>query len=369
MIRSFLPVGQGAFYCECFRKDMTDEKLNIVYDCGSTTNVAYVEKEIKHTFEKGEIIDALFISHLDEDHVNGIPFLLHYCNVKKIFFPIISSSNKKILKIAFDIRRIRGFISEFVEDPDQAIRNLNLDYSPKLIPIIEIEHEDHNNADYRVSGENVFDSIVENKKNIECFDWLYIPFNFRQEERIRQLKGALALEFGRTILEDELALLWENDTNHDRDKIKAAYKIVSGSLNTNSMTLFSGEINYGLAQYERRNCFKCGFTCRCTCDYKPSGCLYTGDYDASGEQKWKQLKKAYNKYWDHIGCVQVPHHGSGYSFNVELLELNSFYIISAGFVNKYRHPHASVMKAFLLNHIFPNVVTEQIGSAFYTVVL
>lgn len=210
MIRSFLPVGQGAFYCECFRKGMKDEKLNIVYDCGSTTNVAYVEKEIKHTFEKGEIIDALFISHLDEDHVNGIPFLLSYCNVKKIFFPIISSNNKKILKIAFAIRRIKGFISEFVEDSDQAIRNLNLNYSPKLIPINEFKQEDRNDADvdYRVSGENVFDSIVENKKNIK-YDWLYIPFNFRQEERINQLKGALAHEFGETISEDDLALLWK----------------------------------------------------------------------------------------------------------------------------------------------------------------
>ena len=38
MIRSFLPVGQGAFYCEQFMWNFETERINIVYDCGSSTN-------------------------------------------------------------------------------------------------------------------------------------------------------------------------------------------------------------------------------------------------------------------------------------------------------------------------------------------
>ena len=85
MIRSFLPVGQGAFYCECF--DLRNEyRLNVIYDCGSATSVKFVEQAIKNNFTKGETIHAVFISHLDEDHINGIPYLLRYCRVEKIFF-------------------------------------------------------------------------------------------------------------------------------------------------------------------------------------------------------------------------------------------------------------------------------------------
>ena len=38
MIRSFLPVGQGAFYCEQFMWNFETERINIVYDCGSSRN-------------------------------------------------------------------------------------------------------------------------------------------------------------------------------------------------------------------------------------------------------------------------------------------------------------------------------------------
>lgn len=37
MIRSFLPVGQGAFYRETFK--INGDKINIIYDCGSATDI------------------------------------------------------------------------------------------------------------------------------------------------------------------------------------------------------------------------------------------------------------------------------------------------------------------------------------------
>ena len=67
MIRSFLPVGQGAFYTEQF-----DCGVNVVYDCGSSTSRSAIEKQIACTFESREKIQAVFISHLHEDHI-------HFC--------------------------------------------------------------------------------------------------------------------------------------------------------------------------------------------------------------------------------------------------------------------------------------------------
>ena len=93
-----------------------------------------------------------------------------------------------------------------------------------------------------------------------------------------------------------------------------------------------------------------------------------GDYEASGAAKWKELTKAYHKYWDHIGCVQIPHHGSCYNFNHDFLKINASFVISAGYSNKHHHPHASVIKAFMLKGIMPYIVTEQAGSAAYFVI-
>lgn len=39
MLRSFLAVGQGAFYCECFNSGKIDDNINIIYDCGSLTDI------------------------------------------------------------------------------------------------------------------------------------------------------------------------------------------------------------------------------------------------------------------------------------------------------------------------------------------
>lgn len=84
VIRSFLPVGQGAFYLEQFM--FNEEKINIIYDCGSNTDCKLVEGQIRDNFEEGAKIHAVFLSHLDADHINGLPYLLKRCNVKKCFF-------------------------------------------------------------------------------------------------------------------------------------------------------------------------------------------------------------------------------------------------------------------------------------------
>ena len=44
MLRSFLPVGQGAFYLEQFNSNV--DRVNVVYDCGSLTDVKIVQKAL-----------------------------------------------------------------------------------------------------------------------------------------------------------------------------------------------------------------------------------------------------------------------------------------------------------------------------------
>ena len=88
MIRTFHAIGQGAFYTEFF------EDFIAVYDCGSNNNIDLIRKRINATFEEGTKIDAIFISHLHEDHVNGLEYLLDYCQVHRLFLPLLTNDEK-----------------------------------------------------------------------------------------------------------------------------------------------------------------------------------------------------------------------------------------------------------------------------------
>lgn len=97
--RTLHPVGHGAFFTEHLKKIDGEGKeksfLNVIYDCGATArgnNIpSIIRKEINITFDTNEHIDLLFISHFDEDHTNGIEYLLtntrpftHTAAIKKI---------------------------------------------------------------------------------------------------------------------------------------------------------------------------------------------------------------------------------------------------------------------------------------------
>ena len=217
------------------------------------------------------------------------------------------------MEIYYRVNNIGGFSFDFFMDPYETVRNISPDNFPVLIGIDEADNEDEyidrqqDRLRYQGSGNNVFEDIKYpyDMKDTVYNKWLYIPFNFRQTTRVQTLLNNLADQFQRIITGDEMVQLWENNNPGDRDKIKQAYAEVPGDFNTNSMTLFSGEIDNIFRQYERGCCNKC-----CPLKSKSSGCLYMGDYDASGAKKWKELTDAYQRYWQHIGCVQIPHHGS-----------------------------------------------------------
>lgn len=361
MLRSFLPVGQGAFYREVF--NLKDGRHTIIYDCGSLTAKSIVEQQIKDEFEEGEVIDAVFISHLDEDHINGLPFLIKYCKVYNLFFPLVTTKDKAYLKLKALLSVDKDhFLCKFIENPLDAINSLGVDDAPMLYPVRTVGGDNWNNVDtgYISSGENVAKKLTSVFN--EGVNWELIPFNFRQKERIEKFKKAIVEIFGCDTdpdsIENKIRDLIDKYPN-DKDKIKRAYGKVNKNLNTNTMTLFSGTKDSCVKQYYAMpNCHFCGYCL----PIKENGCLYMGDYGASGSQKWKDLRDAYNEYWKYIGGVQIPHHGSRHNYNNEIAKLNAINIISAGCKNSYRHPHSSVIKDLILNDCLIHVVTENIGS-------
>lgn len=351
MIRTFQPIGQGAFSTEQF------DDLTIVYDCGSDNEII-LKKEIKSVFEKGQDIDAVFISHLHSDHVNGLEFLLNYCNVKRIFMPLLTENEKIHLIIQNEIiqKRISLFLETLIET--QTIENV------PVILVPETENDSQLNLEQesiQIDSSITSDKLKQNPKlsHKSIADWVFIPFNFRQFQRNAHLITKLGTEKITWSNISEFKNLWQEEKQ--RKKIVEIYKSIPGSMNANSMTLYSGpETN--------RKDFHHHFIE--TIHFYPfyrhhylAGCLYFGDYEALGKQKWTQFINHYNDYWKNVGIVQIPHHGSKYNYNREINNENSkISIISAGIKNRHRHPHASTLKDIILDYGLPLIVSENVGS-------
>lgn len=376
LIRRFNPVGQGAFYTEQF------DEATVVFDCGtstqihdrSTKSIPLIEREIMNIFEKGQEIDAVFISHLHIDHINGLEFLLKHCKVRRVFLPLLSESEKAICLIEASLSGSENqtrFVRNFILSP-----NTIREYYPTEIVMVEAETLD-NPRDEGVALDQLSSASINSGKKIwipNSFDWIYVPYNFLNRKRSAVFQEALELRgirvekdgMFRCVSGNKQISMFSESSDHLnkeeilsfnavwgdeslRSKLIQSYRDIEGDLNENSMAVYSGPAN--------------GYCCQRQGEERP-GCLYLGDYNAKGKENWLKLYDAYSRYRWSIGICQIPHHGSSHNYNEKLVTDfgASELIISAGYDNQYRHPHASVVNNIIRNRKNLHIVSEQVGS-------
>lgn len=96
VVRTQWPVGQG-----CFATGTIESRggsLHYVYDCGAR-NVTNLEPIVAAYARQTPRVDALFISHLDGDHVDGLDVLLARVDVGTVYLPYLSAS-QRLLQLA-----------------------------------------------------------------------------------------------------------------------------------------------------------------------------------------------------------------------------------------------------------------------------
>ena len=354
--RSLLAVGHGAFCWEHF--EFEDQKYNIIYDCGSSSKREFLDREIEYVANGvQQHIDAIFISHLDRDHVNGLAKLIEKgIKIGAIYLPFIDNTTKAIMKLGWSIKRNYDAISAV----QNALELLTRRQNTVLFRVLPREG-DGGNADDKprpiigdgqireVDGRKIRMRDVRSGQNLALpwltDRWMLKPFNFRQDElmeTIRQELGAIAQRCGRNL--DEIGYIYA-DPNINRgikDDIRNVYKR-HGGLNLNSMTVYSGpwptqdtEMHKQVL-YIRDDQSICEWTMKHhfgglnNCDFMSYnlGCLYTGDYCAKQDKQWGALKNSYRLEWDMIGCVQLPHHGSERNFNNQFATMNVCFFASS----------------------------------------
>lgn len=368
MIRTFQPVGQGAFYTEQFSKD-DGEVFNMVYDCGSDSlDIQSLSNVIKKSFPRESIIDAVFISHFDSDHVNGLPELTRNFKVKKIFLPLITGAAEiAYWRFKSNVDSVTGKretipVADRLLDPanDNSSEKIFRDFShqnfPEIVRVQQLEVDARPNETLN----SAYDSVG-------LPNWLFVPFNFKRFERESDfraiLNDALSATETETKLDDFIAdptdVFRRIGIDESRKLLKSVNKITRerlrvkqfrarfGSINGNSMALYSGE-------REKDGQFCLGLVCHCDdsrTTYK-AGCLYLGDYSAQDGKAWTKLVGFYKamKCWHGIGCVQLPHHGSRHDFNPVIVKMDVCSAVSFGLGNMHHHPGKDVILSLMRNN-------------------
>lgn len=359
--RTFHPVGQGAFYTE--RHLVNDDFINVVYDCGTSNVKKNISNKVAKSFNDGEVIHFLFISHFDFDHISLIDELKQTFKIEKVIIPLLHKDEKIFLANIFESLG-KSNLAKLVANPN--------DYfgaETQIISVSPNSEEGLNDNPNDIEAITLTDECREiisgtpirlNTVN----DWVFIPYNHKYKDRniefITKLKENKIdidkLKKQKCILDSEMEKL-----------IKEIYKKISGNINENSMFLYSGPQNpHKLQRLIWTNKCCCGFLCWHVCnnyllDCSRVACLYTGD----GDLNKVSVKQIYKKYWNYIGTIQIPHHGSLPSFAKDVLENKDFFCpISVGKNNSYGHPSEVVICDILLHRSYPILVTEDVDSVF-----
>ena len=373
LVRTFHPVGHGAFYTERFYDDDGFNTANVVFDCGrfeaAKTNWSYplfktwIEDYVKNRsgLAKNDVIDILFISHFHTDHINGLDYLLQNYDVKKVVIPAIAPLTV-IDAICYnsligaDVDVLVDFFQRCSEG-DLKDRVCQINIADERYSICDDSPE--------IDSDSLQGTIsTPHKITIGNLLWLYVPFyrvdSVKQNRLISQLSGSFPTVFANgTISFDALR---EEIKSKGVKPFKDVYESVfNGQHNSYSLTLYSG-VN------QKKQCH-----CNCTlkhqdryagedvknAQYCNVNCLYMGDYEALNSGL-TDLKNFYSSVWKYIGVLQVPHHGSEHNSDNDLYgDKKRLCVISCDSHDKYDHPDPDVLSAIRSSASIPLIVTEQ----------
>lgn len=363
MMRTFHPVGQGGFCTEQWQLD--DKNLTIAYDCGSESKDCLCN-EINAFVNTKQPIDVLVLSHLHNDHMNGVQYLIERQCVKCILLPVISVANEVELLLSNFLR------DSFSVNEVDLYQKLLHDETIQEVKIKRISYTEDNVSDETPS--EVLSNAPDGIKDEIMRVWKYKLYNPKQEadneinELIDEIKSNKHFANARFIKEDGIDYELLKNVFLDKKLRKELVRIYKEKMGKNhnaySMMLYSGTKTSCAHLF--MDCYHHYFHhCHCFhafCD-EMVGCMYCGDANLKNQKSWNQFEQFFQKELNdgQIGMWQIPHHGSQHNYNANISKgccprLN---IILASTTNRYKHPHSTTLKQIMGNNAIPLWVSEE----------
>lgn len=173
--RTFHPVGQGAYYSERH----ISNNINIVYDCGTeykNRNNKGIKSVVHQSFSKDEVIDILFISHFDFDHISLIDELMNTVKeVKNVVIPLLSFKQVNLLSNLYEALQAHNLV-ELVKNP------LGFFGNNTRVVVVKSSSEGLNESKEPIS----LSDLSSNSERLSgtplsingIRDWVFIPYNY-----------------------------------------------------------------------------------------------------------------------------------------------------------------------------------------------
>lgn len=365
--RRFHPVGQGAFYSETFCCEGRVE-FCVVYDCGvlrGRKNHEHGAAVVRKWVAGIPGIDYLFISHFDYDHVSLLTVLRDAkIPIKKVIMPLLTDEDR-----AFMVK----LYGEMYRDEDLSVCRQLLESPNEFFPasrIVRVRCDDRGvdgglreeihtvDSEETEAPSGTQFSVAQGIAERYEVNWGYCPWNVHREENRDEFLRLFAKEFGGVQFEDLSnqfpALMSLADEDGGFRRIKFLYSKLKGGINANSLIVYSGPlmphtcgvIEVKLSQPKFPNS---------DITSKGSACVYTGDSDL----KIADIKDYYRTLWSNVGTIQIPHHGSQYSFCEKPFRDGGYLcVMSCSNKHYFGHPHAHVVNKLIMTQNTPLCVTE-----------
>ena len=397
------PVGQGGFFYGELYDD--DETFRWIYDCGSD-NKKELSREIRK-IPKNKKINALYLSHMHRDHVNGFNELIKRVEIDRIVLPYLDEYDKLAAIADYESRNaltddVREMIINpgrwFTEkgagkvtfvlpenssgdapplvgrlDPDPDDGRLQLNWSPALWKIENEELE----SKVSIADQKSISFIRIPKAN---YRWMFIthvePADSKKMSNFMNKIDGIKQKLGAKTPLDILTQGGMADIRKCYDEIWKDHNLISMSLYIGPEKYIYGDDNmevYGNISFRNKFCVRRNrfaspsvpylifWDCMTDLDRQVSssscgGWMLTGDQNFSVARRRVNFHNRYRKYLKFVNMLMIPHHGSKHNISPDFLRyfrnLDVCYA-TAGSGNNHGHPHFETELVIRLTFDYP----------------
>lgn len=367
------PVGQGGFHSATLR--VGHAALRYIYDCGSTQPTARerrVEAYLAEVYPE-ESIPLLLLSHLDDDHCNGVEALLASVDVETVVLPYLAPWERVELALhACHTGSLTKSRFELLADPVGWLTDRG---ARRVVFVLGVESDEGTGPapertpppDWQVAPtellvagwraplpgelaglpESEAACVLPPGQPIEVSAhgsviWTLLPFTHPDSRRsgfidhvCREHSLPRPTErLGRSRLRSLGDVLTDKKL---RASLARAYtEILWADRNLSSMSLYSGPAIEGYSAMGMSSF------------HDRAGWLGLGDAKLTVRAREDALRKHFRRYLAEVGSVLLPHHGSKHNFGAATLcpdlPRDITYIAAAG-KNEYGHPDRALARA------------------------
>ncbi|WP_323121661.1 ComEC/Rec2 family competence protein [Burkholderia alba] len=347
-----------------------------VHDCGGRLDL--IEQGVAAYFSPGEVIDALYVSHFDEDHVAGLEHLLAHHRVQRAFIPVLHD-NARLYFLATNLAKgaLSATLEAFIRDTRAwlvragvaEVREIPDDPDPaRLDPeIVDLDRDggvDHT-PPARPAAATLNLSVGGGKRPSMAI-WQLKTFCAIDQDK--HFRTKLATHFRKRFRSDAKAIEWLLSGAVGTKQIKDFFvKEYAGDHNRVSLCLYSGPTTKLNDRWTVDTTLISWTWLTGKSSRMRVGWMHTADYPFRVKKLARKFTTYFKPQLDDVSVFMLSHHGSASDFDETLLDQMKHVeigLVPVGSKKQYGHPDDNALATLLRRRIAPALVMDERSDRF-----